>query len=143
VVTGLLRQELGFEGLVFTDDMNMKAISGRVAPGRAAVDAVAAGCDALLLCGTDIDSHAAALEALIHAIEQGELPADRVNEAIGRQAAAKARFSSVKPVFDEVSGEVLAAPMSAGWKPLPPVRLRNLIGRDEHQAIADKMRQFA
>src|SRR6266851_3725299 len=49
ILTGLLRKELGFEGLVVTDAMDMGGITARYAPGEAAVRAVAAGADALLM----------------------------------------------------------------------------------------------
>lgn len=142
IVDGQLRGELGWDGLVFTDDMNMKAVAARHAPGRAAVAAIAAGCDVLLLCGTDPAVQAEVFEELIHAIEREELPAKRVEEAIARQHAAKARFAALKPVRDPVSGEVIVPPLHRDWRPLPPGVLRRLVGRDEHQAIAAEMREY-
>lgn len=49
-VTALLRQELGYEGLVWSDDLEMKAISERYGIGEAAVRAIDAGCDSVLVC---------------------------------------------------------------------------------------------
>ena len=49
--TGLLKEKLGFDGLVFTDDIEMKAISARYGIAEATVRAIAAGCDAVLMCG--------------------------------------------------------------------------------------------
>jgi beta-N-acetylhexosaminidase len=142
IVHGLLREELAFGGLVFTDDMNMKAVSARYTPGGAAVAAVAAGCDALLLCGTDAGSHAAVLEELVHAVEREELPYKRVEEAIGRQRAAKARFTALKPAPDGVTGDAIVPPLHRDWRPLDAAALRRVIGRDEHQAVAEEMRRF-
>ena len=48
IVTGLLRQELGFSGLIYTDSMLMDAISAMTGPGEAAVKAVQAGVDVVL-----------------------------------------------------------------------------------------------
>ncbi len=50
VITGLLREELGYEGVVISDDLDMKAIADNVGVADAAVAAVEAGCDVLLLC---------------------------------------------------------------------------------------------
>jgi len=142
VVEGQLRGELGWDGLVFTDDMNMKAVAARFTPVGAAVAAIAAGCDVLLLCGTDPAVQAEVLEGLIHAVEREELPVKRVEDAIARQRAAKARFAAMKPSVDPVSGEVIVPPLNSDWRPLRPESLRRLIGRDEHQAIADEMREY-
>ena len=46
----LLRRRLGFHGVLFTDDLEMQAVAGRTTPERAAVGALAAGCDMLLVC---------------------------------------------------------------------------------------------
>lgn len=126
IVTGLLRDELHYDGLVFTDDMEMKAIAARYAPGEAALAAVEAGCDGLLVCGTDHDRQAAALEAIIRAVEQDLLPETRVEQAVARHVRAKARF---------VSGEAA--------RPLDARALRDVVGRLEHEAVAAEMRRFA
>jgi beta-N-acetylhexosaminidase len=131
VVTGILRGDLGFDGLVFTDDMDMKAIAGRTPPDRAAVAAIDAGCDVTLLCGTDVQAHAAALEALIHAVEQEELPWKRIEAAFEHQKRAKERFAAMP-----------GTTLSRAWRPMPPRELRALVGCPEHQLIAGEMRRF-
>jgi beta-N-acetylhexosaminidase len=50
VVTGLLRNELGYQGVVISDDLDMRAIADNFSVGEAAVAAIDAGCDVLLLC---------------------------------------------------------------------------------------------
>ena len=47
----ILRDELGFTGVIVSDDLEMKAIANSYTPGEAAVAAIAAGCDAVLMCG--------------------------------------------------------------------------------------------
>jgi beta-N-acetylhexosaminidase len=126
VVSDLLRDELAFGGVVISDDLEMKAIASRYAVPEAAVLAVDAGCDALLVCGTDTDLQAAAIEALIHAVEDERLPFSRVENALARQRTAKEQF--------------LLAP--APSRPLSARALRQMIGTDEHRAIADQMAQF-
>ena len=86
IVQGLMRDELGFDGLIFTDDMEMKAIAARMPVPDACVAAVAAGCDAVLVCSGNHDLQAATIEALIRAVENGELPYARVEQALARHA---------------------------------------------------------
>lgn len=74
-----LRQELGFEGVVITDDLLMGAIQAHFTPGEAAVQAVLAGND--LLCCSD---YAAQYEAVLAAVLEGQIPLDRLNEAVTR-----------------------------------------------------------
>jgi beta-N-acetylhexosaminidase len=106
ICTDLLRGELGFPGVVFSDDLEMKAIQLPV--GEAAVLAVAAGCDALLVCSR-ADLAAEAHEALVREAEAS--PAFRA-----RCEDAHARFTSLRrrvppsPVATEVGlASVLAA----------------------------------
>jgi beta-N-acetylhexosaminidase len=55
IVTGILRGDMGFEGVVFSDDLEMKAIADQVGLEGAAVDAIWAGCDLLLVCQSASD----------------------------------------------------------------------------------------
>jgi beta-N-acetylhexosaminidase len=127
VIAGLLRGELGYDGLVLSDDLEMKAIANAYHVPDAAVLAVEAGCDGVLICSSSHDTQAAALEALIHAVEGERLPLARVDAALARQQRAKERF--------------LAA--AAGGRPLAGRALRQALGPDEHRAIADEMARFA
>jgi len=126
VVDGLLKRQLGYRGLVLSDDLEMKAISGRYGIPEATVAAIGAGCDAVLMCGTSQDQQMAALEAVIRAVEDGTLPATRVEDALERHRRVKERF---------------LAPRHP--RPLAGAALRAALGRDEHQAIAAEMARFA
>ena len=126
IVTGLLRGELGFDGLVFTDDLEMKAISATRTIPDAAVQAMTAGCDAVLVCGTDHDVQAQTIEALIHAAEDDRIPRTRLDDAIRHHRVARARFLSEPP----------SRPRSAR-------ELGALLGSGEHQRVAAEMRRFA
>lgn len=75
-----LRNELGFSGVAVTDALNMGAITGRYAPGESEVAALAAGAD-LLLMPRDPET---ARRAIVAAVESGELPRDRLDQAIAR-----------------------------------------------------------
>jgi beta-N-acetylhexosaminidase len=126
IVTGLLKEKLGFEGVVFTDDINMKAISAAYGTPEATLHAIEAGCDVVLMCGDSQEPQFAAMEMLIHAIEDGTLPIKRVEDALKRHRRMKERF--------------LAPPRP---RPLDGKALRTLLGRDEHQAVAAEMARFA
>jgi beta-N-acetylhexosaminidase len=126
IVTELLRQELHFDGVILSDDLEMKAIASAYAVPAAAVQAIGAGCDGMLICSSDYGAQMAALEELIHAVERDELAASRVEDALARQQRAKERF--------------LIAP--SGSRPLQGRALRQCLGRDEHRAIADEMARF-
>ena len=92
IVDGLLKKKLGFTGLVVTDDIDMKAISERYGVPEATVAAIGAGCDAVLMCGAPQEPQFAALEAVIHAVEEGTLPLKRVEDAMARHRRVKERF---------------------------------------------------
>jgi beta-N-acetylhexosaminidase len=126
IVSGLLRDELSFGGVVLSDDLEMKAIGADRSVPEAAVLAVEAGCDGLLICGGDHDLHVTALEALIHATENEQLPVRRVEDALRRQRLAKERMLS----------EAVSA------RPLERRRIRDLVGIDRHRAIAAQMARF-
>jgi beta-N-acetylhexosaminidase len=126
IVDGLLKQQLGFQGLVFSDDLGMKAISARYSTAEATVGALRAGCDAVLMCGTSQEDQMQALEAVVHAVEDGTLPVKRAEDALARHRRIKERF--------------LANPRP---RPLETRALRSVLGREEHQAVAAEMARFA
>jgi beta-N-acetylhexosaminidase len=127
VVTGCLRRDLQYDGVILSDDLEMQAIARSYDVPRAAVLAIEAGCDAMLICSGNHDLQAAALEALVHAVEDGRLPYARVEDALMRQSRAKARF--------------LAGPPSR--RPAATRALRQTLACEAHQAIADEMARFA
>jgi beta-N-acetylhexosaminidase len=88
IVHGLLRGELGFEGVIVTDALDMTGASGVHGIPEAAVRALAAGCDLLCIGSENTDAQ---LDEIVHAIEAaiatGRLPAARVREAAARVRA--------------------------------------------------------
>ena len=88
ILTGLLRTELGFNGLVFTDSMSMLAISRRFGNEKAAAMAVAAGADVVL----DPPDPEAALRGIREAVEGGEIPREQLDRSVERVLRAKARL---------------------------------------------------
>ena len=99
-VIGLLRSELGFSGLVITDALEMRAISGTVGLEEGAVRALIAGADALCL-GADVTSEQ--VEAVRAAIARG-VPEERLREAAARVAELAEWASSPRPHRDREAG---------------------------------------
>ena len=122
IVDGILKKKLGYQGIVISDDLDMKAISATWTAGDAMIAAIAAGCDAVLLCEPKPDAQGQALEAVIHAVESHRLSLSRVEDAIARQQRVKARFLAGRQA--------------------PSPSLGDVLGSSEHQAIAEEMAAF-
>ena len=88
ICTDLLRREMGFAGVLFSDDLEMKALT--MPTGEAAVRAVTAGCDVLLVCSR-ADLVTAAHEALVHEAEKSAAFRARCEEAFARGIAMRRR----------------------------------------------------
>jgi beta-N-acetylhexosaminidase len=116
VTTQLLKQTLGFGGVVICDDLGMKAVSATMSLAEASVGAVTAGADAILLCNSTTEEQFVALEALIHAVEAARVPLSRIDDAFARQRKMKEQF--LRP---------------GGPSPL------DVVGCAEHQAVAEQM----
>lgn len=80
LVTDLLREDMGFDGLVITDALNMGAITEQYSSGEAAVAALNAGVD-MLLMPADFQ---AAYDGVMAALENGELTEERIDESVRR-----------------------------------------------------------
>ena len=130
IVYDLLRDEMGFRGVIVSDDLEMKAIANSYTPGEAAVAAIGAGCDALLMCGkgpaVDLGLQVEVLEALIRAVESERLPARRVEDALARNKAAKERFNAYQ----------------REWRPPSADKLKQIIGCEAHQLISRHIRSI-
>src|SRR5271165_1185092 len=88
ILTDLLRNQLGFQGLVVTDALDMGGITVRYAPGEAAVRAFLAGADALLMPPVPD----AAFQALLDAAKSGRISQERLDASVRRILQAKARL---------------------------------------------------
>jgi len=119
ILTDVLRDELGFQGAVVTDCMNMHAITHNFDTRAAAVRTVLAGCDLVLTHKWDL-TH----EALVTAARDGHLSDSRLREAADRVRTVKA----------DIFGPDLARP-----RPLDPQRARAAVGTAAHTAVADRI----
>jgi beta-N-acetylhexosaminidase len=116
----VLRDRFGFKGLILSDDLDMKAIADHYGIADAACRAIAAGCDALLLCENE-RHQAEALDALIHRAERDSAFRACIAESAARIRTLKAAHAVSRP-----------AP--------PP---RSAIGSPAHQALSARLRGVA
>jgi beta-N-acetylhexosaminidase len=112
-----LRERLGFRGVLVSDDLEMQAIAARSTIEDAAVQAIAAGCDALLVCWSD-EKQERAIEAMTREVE--------------RSPAFRARC-------DEAHARVTEARRRATARPLDDAGIANVIGGPESRAVAVEM----
>jgi beta-glucosidase-like glycosyl hydrolase/CubicO group peptidase (beta-lactamase class C family) len=88
ILTGVLREELGFKGLIVTDALDMHGVREKIEPQEAAVRALAAGADVLLMPPDPL----AARDAVVAAVKEGRVAQGRLDEACRRVLALKARL---------------------------------------------------
>jgi beta-N-acetylhexosaminidase len=89
---GMLRGELGFDGVVITDDLAMAGASGDGPPARTAVEAVKAGAD-LLIISSPPRQQAGAYDAVLEAVESGEIPRGQIQASVERVLKVKENYS--------------------------------------------------
>lgn len=87
VLTGVLRNDLGFKGIIVTDAMDMQGLSAQYSAGEASVRALEAGADVLLMP----KDAGEAIRAVVHAIKEGRLTRKRIDQSVVRVLAAKVR----------------------------------------------------
>ena len=119
IVQGLLKDSLGFQGVVFSDDLGMKGVSATRPLPVASVDAIVAGTDAVLLCNSTVEDQVLAIEAIIRAAETNQITQKRIDDAMARQLQMKTRFL-------------------ASGRPRATVPL-GIVGSAAHQAVARDM----
>lgn len=109
VITGLLRDELEFDGVVITDALEMQGVASVAPLGEAAVRAIRAGADALCLgawsYGEDVTT---AATALADAVRSGDLPLERLEQAAERLSRLGDRRATRDDPFDTEAGLRLA-----------------------------------
>jgi len=114
-MTQLLREELGFEGVLFTDALDMSAIVDRYGAGETAVLALEAGADVLLMP----EEPALAIEAVVSAVEGGRLSAERIDDSVRRLLRLKTQAGLDRD-------RLVAA-----------ARVSDLVGIEAHTSFAD------
>ena len=122
IITGLLRDDLGYDGVIITDALDMDAIDTVYSPEEAAVMAVQAGNDLILIganAGEDIQARA--MQAVVDAVRSGVIDEARIDESVQRILEAKARFG----VLD--------------WTLLDPATTSQRLNLDAHALLVDDL----
>src|SRR5687768_87898 len=119
IVTGVLRREMAFDGIIYTDSMGMAGVTALYKPGEAAVRAIKAGNDIVLHSPDD----GAAFAGIRAAVQSGEIPAAQLDASVERVLRAKARAGLHR---------TRAVNLDA---------LANIVGGRAHQAVADEVSQ--
>ncbi|MBT9586821.1 beta-N-acetylhexosaminidase [bacterium] len=110
ILTGLLRQQMGFGGVIFSDSMEMQAIANHYGVGEASLMAIEAGADMILSCG-GFAEHLKAVQALVEAVESGRLTRNRLEESLQRIEVMRDALPVMKrlhynPLFAEQNEEM-------------------------------------
>jgi beta-N-acetylhexosaminidase len=121
IITNLLREDLRYEGVVLTDDLEMHAIVDHYGVGDAAVRAFLAGCDVLLIC-KDREREVSAFEAIEQAVASGTISMERLGQSVARIQRVKQRF--ILP-----------------YKPAVISDAKLVVGCRSHQALLQSMQQ--
>ncbi|MEU6310156.1 glycoside hydrolase family 3 protein [Streptomyces sp. NPDC047014] len=120
ILTGLLRKELGYEGLIVTDGMEMNAIAGTYGIERGSVLAIAAGADAICVGGglADEDTVLRLRDALVAAVREGTLPQERLADAAARVRALAAWTVAARPDARQEGGRASGIGLAAARRAL-------------------------
>lgn len=121
VMQGLLREEFRYDGVLFTDDLEMHAIIDHDGIGEAAVRAFVAGCDVLLIC-KDQERVLTAMQAMEKAVNDGRITRDRLEQSLARIARLKGRY--LQPARSVTISEA-----------------RMTVGCRSHKALLDSLRK--
>lgn len=106
IITDVLREQLGYEGIIITDDMTMKAILNNLEIGESAVSAVKAGND-IVLVAHNYANVKKAIDSIIKAIEDGEITEQRIDESVKRILSIKKKYNLSNKQIDGVNIEEL------------------------------------
>lgn len=113
ILTGLLRDEWQYRGVIITDGMDMHAIAGRYGVGQAAVRALLAGADMVMALGTP-ETQAETLDAITAALVEGALTMDEVNQRLARLSALARTYPCEAHEYMEDRAD--RAIMAEGWR---------------------------
>ncbi|MEO8612595.1 MAG: glycoside hydrolase family 3 protein [Chloroflexota bacterium] len=121
IITGVLRGELGYDGLVMTDALDMDAIDVTYTYPEAVVKAIQAGVDMVISAHIGLNTQVEAIQAVRDAVHAGTISEDRIDESVRRILAAKAKYG----ILD--------------WKAVEPATVSQNIDLDGHAKLIDDL----
>ncbi len=122
IITGILREELGFQGIILTDAMDMGAIDTQYGYPTAAIMAIKAGVDIVSPGpGIGLETQTQMIQAVIDAVRSGEISEARIDESVQRILDTKARFG----ILD--------------WQPLDENTAAERINLPQHEQVIDNL----
>ncbi|MBI5671390.1 MAG: beta-N-acetylhexosaminidase [Chloroflexi bacterium] len=121
ILTDVLREQLGFDGLILTDALDMDAIDTNFSYPEAAVRAIQAGADLLLSAHIGWKDHVAAIEAIADAVKVGTISEARINESVHRILDVKQRYGLLD------------------WQPLEPATATDRVNLAAHEALLNEL----
>ncbi|MFD2671742.1 beta-N-acetylhexosaminidase [Marinicrinis sediminis] len=96
LLTDLLRKQMGFEGVVVTDDLSMGAITSHYTMPEAVIQSIRAGSDMVMVTQIHRDDYQALLQAISAAVESGQIPRKQIDDSVARILALKQRRSPLQ-----------------------------------------------
>lgn len=121
ILTGLLREDMQFDGLILTDALDMDAIDTRYDYPTAALMAIQAGADVLLSAHISPDNHMLAIQAVVEAVRAGQISEERINESARRILNVKSRYGLLD------------------WQPLDPLAAAERVNLAAHEALLEQL----
>ncbi len=126
ILNNYLRKKLGFKGVIITDSFNMQSIQKNYDPAEAAILAILAGADMIMLAeeryGEDVGDYIKSQNRMLDAVEQavinGRIPMSRIDEAYNRLLSLKKRYKLVEKL------------------PVDPIKAKETVGNAENKQIA-------
>jgi beta-N-acetylhexosaminidase len=122
IVTGLLRDEMAYDGIIMTDALDMDAIDTAYTPGGAAIQAILAGND-LLAIGAHVGTHTIeeAIQDVYNAVQDGQIDESRIDASVERILLAKEKYGVLE------------------WQPLDPFMVDDRLNLEAHDEVVTQL----
>lgn len=121
IVTGLLRDEMGYQGLVITDALDMDAIDTVYSYPNAALNAIKAGVDLVIAAHVSLEAEAAGIQAVVDAVQSGEISEARIDEFGQADFGGEKRYGILN------------------WKALDPNSVNERLNLEAHTPLVDEL----
>lgn len=121
IITGLLREEMGYDGLIVTDALDMDAIDTVYSYPNASLQAIKAGVDLVIAAHVSLEAQAAGIQRVVDAVRSGEISEERINASFRRIMAAKSKYGVLN------------------WRPIEPTTANERLNLDAHAELVTEI----